>query len=80
MRHGLRLLHEDEARDIVKQKVSELLSARKRNYDEASIVSSIAKISHTIADSDVRQLDINPMVANYTESYVVDARIVLSPS
>jgi acetyl coenzyme A synthetase (ADP forming)-like protein len=79
--YGLCPISEDEARDMVKRsKVSALLSARNRNYDECSVVSSITSISRLIVDLDVKQLDINPMIVSDTGSYVVDARIVLSSS
>ena len=79
--YGLCPVLEDEARDMVKRsRVSELLSARNRNYDEDSVVSSITSISRLIVDLGVKQLDINPLIVNATGSYVVDARVVLSQS
>ncbi|MDG7011704.1 MAG: acetate--CoA ligase family protein [Nitrososphaerota archaeon] len=79
--YGLCPLYEEEARDMLEQsKVSELLSARKRNYDETSVVDSLTKISRMIVDLDVKQLDVNPVIVNESGSYVVDARIVLSSS
>ncbi len=66
---------------MVKQsKVSELLSARNRNYNQDSVVSSITNFSRLIVDLGIKQLDINPMIVNETGSYAVDARIVLSSS
>jgi acetyl coenzyme A synthetase (ADP forming)-like protein len=79
--YGLCPVLEDEARDMVKRsRVSALLSARSRNYDEDSVVSSITNISRLIVDLGVKQLDINPLIVNATGSYVADARVVLSQS
>ena len=79
--YGLCPIFEDESRDMVKRsRVSALLSARDRKYDEDSVVSSITSISRLIVDLSVKQLDINPLIVNATGSYVVDARVVLSQS
>jgi succinyl-CoA synthetase beta subunit len=63
---------------LKRSKVAELLSARKRNYDEGSVISSIEKISQMMVDLDIKQLDINPLIVNDSGSFAVDARIVLS--
>ena len=77
--YGLCPLYEEEARGMLRRsKVSELLSARKRNYDEASVVDSVVKISQMIVDLDIKQLDINPMIVNDAGSFAVDVRMILS--
>jgi hypothetical protein len=39
---------------LKRSKVAELLSARKRNYDEGSVISSIEKISQMMVDLDIK--------------------------
>ncbi len=69
---------EDEALEIMSEsKVTQLLTARNRNYDLGSVVRAISTISRMIVDLNVKEMDVNPLMVNETGAYAVDVRIEL---
>ncbi len=77
--YGLAPLSEDEAMYMMDEsKVSKMLSARKRNYDNFSVVRAITNISRMIVDLKINEMDINPVIVNEKGAFAVDVRIILN--
>ena len=75
--YGLSPVSEDEALEMLKNsKVYALLSARKRNYNIASTVRVLTRISKMIEDLNIKEMDINPLIVNEKNAYATDIRIV----
>lgn len=76
--YGLSPISEEEALDMMKvSKAYDLLTARKRNYNAASLIRAITSISRMIVDLGIKEMDINPIIVNETGAYATDIRIVL---
>jgi acetyl coenzyme A synthetase (ADP forming)-like protein len=76
--YGLSPVSEDEALEMLKNsKVYALLSARQRNYNIASTVRTLTRISKMIEDLNIKEMDINPLIVNEKNAYATDIRIVL---
>ncbi len=70
-------VYEDEALEALKEsKVHDMLNARKRNYDEGSLIRTIVSVSRMIIDLNVKEMDINPLIVNERGAFAVDVRIV----
>ncbi|MFP3204650.1 MAG: acetate--CoA ligase family protein [Metallosphaera yellowstonensis] len=77
--YGLSPVYEDEAFQMLKEsKLHDMLTVRKRGYDEGSLVRTISTVSRLIVDLNVAQLDINPLIVNERGSFAVDVRVVLN--
>jgi len=77
--YGLSPVYEDEAFQMLKEsKLHDMLTVRKRGYDEGSLVRTISTVSRLIVDLNVAQLDINPLIVNERGSFAVDVRMVLN--
>ena len=75
--YGISPIYEDEALEILKEsKVFDMLKARKRNYDEGSLIRTIVTVSRMIVDLDIKELDINPVIVNDRGAFAVDVRVV----
>ncbi|MEM0016044.1 MAG: acetate--CoA ligase family protein [Saccharolobus sp.] len=75
--YGISPIYEDEALEILKEsKVFDMLKARKRNYDEGSLIRTIVAVSRMIVDLDIKELDINPVIVNDRGAFAVDIRVV----
>ncbi|MEW9492550.1 MAG: acetate--CoA ligase family protein, partial [Candidatus Aramenus sulfurataquae] len=75
--HAIAPVYEDEALEILKEsKVHDMLTARKRNYDEGSLIRTIVSVSRLIVDLNVKEMDINPLIVNEKGAFAVDVRIV----
>jgi acetyl coenzyme A synthetase (ADP forming)-like protein len=74
--YALSPVSEDEALEVMTEsKVTQLLTARNRNYDLGSVARTISTISRMIVDLNVRELDVNPLMVNEEGAYAVDVRI-----
>jgi acyl-CoA synthetase (NDP forming) len=77
--YGLSPIYEDEALDLLKEsKLLDMLHARKRGYDENSLIRTLVSISRMIVDLDIKEMDINPLFVNERGAFAVDVRVVLS--
>ncbi|MEM3329534.1 MAG: acetate--CoA ligase family protein [Saccharolobus sp.] len=75
--YGISPIYEDEALEILKEsKVFDMLKARKRNYDEGSLIRTIVAVSRMMVDLDIKELDINPVIVNDRGAFAVDVRVV----
>ncbi|AAK42002.1 Conserved hypothetical protein [Saccharolobus solfataricus P2] len=76
--YALSPVYEDEAQELlVESKIHDMLNARKRGYDESSIIRAITRVSRMIVDLNVKEMDINPLFVNENGAFAVDVRIVL---
>ena len=77
--YGLSPIYEDEALDLLKEsKLLDMLHARKRGYDENSLIRTLVSISRMIVDLDIKEMDINPLFVNERGAFAVDVRVILS--
>jgi acetyl coenzyme A synthetase (ADP forming)-like protein len=75
--YGLAPVYEDEALEMLQEsKVHDMLNARKRNYDEGSLIRTIVAVSRLLVDLNVKEMDINPLIVNEKGAYAVDVRVV----
>ncbi|ARM74849.1 acetate--CoA ligase family protein [Acidianus manzaensis] len=75
--YGLSPIYEDEALEMLKEsKIHDMLTARKRGYDEGSLIRTIITISRLIVDLNVKEMDINPLIVNDKGAFAVDVRVV----
>lgn len=76
--YGIAPVYEDEALEMIREsKLLDMIRARKRGYDEGSIIRTISNVSRLIIDLDVRELDVNPLIINERGAFAVDVRVVL---
>jgi succinyl-CoA synthetase beta subunit len=76
--YALSPVYEDEAQELlVESKIHDMLYARKRGYDENSLIRTITRVSRMIVDLNVKEMDINPLFVNENGAFAVDVRIVL---
>ncbi|MGC9105028.1 MAG: acetate--CoA ligase family protein [Thermoprotei archaeon] len=76
--YGIAPIYEDEAYEMLREsKVLDMLKARKRGYDEHSLIRTLVTVSRMIVDLDVKEMDINPLFVNETGAYATDVRILL---
>ena len=76
--YGIAPVYEDEAYDMLKEsKVYDMLKARKRGYDENSLIRTIVTVSRMIVDLDIKEMDINPLFVNERGAFATDVRIIL---
>lgn len=63
--YALSPVYEDEAQELlVESKIHDMLYARKRGYDENSLIRTITRVSRMIVDLNVKEMDINPLFVN----------------
>ncbi|QIW24413.1 CoA-binding protein [Sulfolobus sp. S-194] len=75
--YGLSPIYEDEAQELlIESKIHAMLTARKRGYDENSLIRTIISVSRMIVDLDIKEMDINPLFVNERGAFAVDVRIV----
>lgn len=76
--YALSPVYEDEAQELlVESKIHDMLYARKRGYDENSLIRTITRVSRMIVDLNVKEMDINPLFVNENGAFAVDVRIAL---
>ncbi|BCU71433.1 acetate--CoA ligase family protein [Stygiolobus caldivivus] len=76
--YALSPIYEDEAQEVlVESKIHDMLHARKRGYDEGSLIRTIVAISRMIVDLNIKEMDINPLFVNESGAFATDVRIVL---
>ncbi|QKQ99563.1 CoA-binding protein [Metallosphaera tengchongensis] len=76
--YGIAPVYEDEAFEMLKDsRLIDMIRARKRGYDEGSIIRTIVNVSRLIIDLNVNELDINPLIVNERGAFAVDVRVVL---
>lgn len=76
--YALSPVYEDEAQELLQEsKIHDMLHARKRGYDEGSLIRTIITISRMIVDLDIKEMDINPLFVNERGAFATDVRIVL---
>ena len=74
--YGIAPIYEDEAYDMLKEsKVLDMLKARRRGYDEHSLIRTLVTVSRMIVDLDVKELDLNPVFVNERGAFAADVRI-----
>ena len=77
--YGIAPIYEDEAQELlIESKIHDMLHARKRGYDENSLIRTIITVSRMIVDLDIKEMDINPLFVNEKGAFAVDVRIVFS--
>ena len=77
--YGISPIYEDEAQELlVESKIHDMLNARKRGYDENSLIRTIISVSRMIVDLNIKEMDINPLFVNEKGAFAVDVRIVFS--
>ncbi|WP_338598550.1 acetate--CoA ligase family protein [Sulfolobus tengchongensis] len=77
--YALSPVYEDEAQELlVESKIHDMLTARKRGYDENSLIRTIVSISRMIVDLNIKEMDINPVFVNEYGAFATDVRIVIS--
>lgn len=77
--YGISPIYEDEAQELlIESKIHDMINARKRGYDENSLIRTIISVSRMIVDLDVKEMDINPLFVNERGAFAVDVRIVFS--
>ncbi|EZQ11061.1 acetyl CoA synthetase [Candidatus Acidianus copahuensis] len=77
--YGIAPVYEDEALEMLKgSKVHDMLTARKRGYDEGSLIRTIVAVSRLLVDLNVKEMDINPLIVNEQGAFAVDVRVVLT--
>ncbi len=75
--YGLAPVYEDEALEMLQEsKVHDMLTARKRGYDEGSLIRTIVSVSRLLVDLNIKEMDINPLIVNEKGAYAVDVRVV----
>ncbi|BFH74567.1 acetate--CoA ligase [Sulfurisphaera javensis] len=75
--YGLSPIYEDEAQELlIESKIHDMLTARKRGYDENSLIRTLISVSRMIVDLNVKEMDINPLFVNEKGAFAVDVRIV----
>jgi acetyl coenzyme A synthetase (ADP forming)-like protein len=75
--YGISPVYEDEALEMLKEsKVHDMLTARKRGYDEGSLIRTIVTVSRMIIDLNIKEMDINPLIVNENGAFAVDVRIL----
>lgn len=75
--YGISPVYEDEALEMLKEsKVHDMLTARKRGYDEGSLIRTIVTVSRMIVDLNIKEMDINPLIVNEKGAFAVDVRIL----
>jgi len=75
--YGISPVYEDEALEMLKEsKVHDMLTARKRGYDEGSLIRTIVTVSRMIVDLNIKEMDINPLIVNENGAFAVDVRIL----
>jgi len=76
--YALSPVYEDEAQELLQEsKIHDMLHARKRGYDEGSLIRTIITVSRMIVDLDIKEMDINPLFVNERGAFATDVRIVL---
>jgi len=77
--YGIAPIYEDEAQELlIESKIHDMLHARKRGYDENSLIRTLVTVSRMIVDLDIKEMDINPLFVNERGAFAVDVRIVFS--
>lgn len=75
--YGLSPIYEDEALEMLKEsKIHDMLMARKRGYDEGSLIRTIVTVSRMIVDLNIKEMDVNPLIVNERGAFAVDVRVV----
>jgi len=76
--HRLAPVAEDEAEEMLREsKVYAMLNARKRGYDQTSLVGAILRLSRMTVDLRIAEIDLNPVIVNADGAFVVDVRVLL---
>jgi len=71
-------VYEDEAQELlVQSKIHDMITVRKRGYDENSLIRTIVSISRMIVDLNIKEMDINPLFVNEKGAFAADVRIIL---
>lgn len=75
--YGIAPVYEDEAVEMVKEsKLLDMITARKRGYDQGSLIRTVSNVSRLILDLNVKEMDINPLIVNDKGAFAVDVRVV----
>lgn len=78
--HRLAPLSDDEADEMLHEsRVSYMLNARKRGYDQFALVRTLLRLSRLIVDLPIDQIDLNPVIVNAEGAFAVDVRVILRP-
>jgi len=76
--YALAPVYEDEAQELlVQSKIHDMITVRKRGYDENSLIRTIVSISRMIVDLNIKEMDINPLFVNEKGTFASDVRIIL---
>ncbi|MEM1814015.1 MAG: acetate--CoA ligase family protein, partial [Thermoplasmatales archaeon] len=63
--------------EMVKEsKLLDMITARKRGYDQGSLIRTVSNVSRLILDLNVKEMDINPLIVNDKGAFAVDVRVV----
>ncbi|WP_423794415.1 acetate--CoA ligase family protein [Metallosphaera sedula] len=74
--YGIAPVYEDEALEMLREsKLLDMIRARKRGYDEGSVIRTVSNISRLILDLNVKEMDINPLMVNERGAFAVDVRV-----
>ncbi|MEM4075012.1 MAG: acetate--CoA ligase family protein [Metallosphaera sp.] len=75
--YGIAPVYEDEVVEMVKEsKLLDMITARKRGYDQGSLIRTVSNVSRLILDLNVKEMDINPLIVNDKGAFAVDVRVV----
>ena len=77
--HRLAPVEEDEAEEMLREsRVHDMLHARKRGYDQLSLVRTLHRLSRVIVDLKISEIDLNPVIVNADGAFAVDLRVVMN--
>ena len=76
--HRLAPVDADEADEMLREsRVHDMLTSRRRGYDEKSLAKTLRRLSRIMVDLDVSQADLNPVIVNAEGAFAVDVRVIL---
>jgi acetyl coenzyme A synthetase (ADP forming)-like protein len=76
--HRLAPIAEDEAEEMLREsRVYDILTSRKRGYDQAGLVAAMQRLSRMTVDLGIAEIDLNPVIVNAEGAFAVDVRVLL---
>ncbi len=76
--HRLAPVEEDEAEEMLHEsKVHDMLTARRRGYDQIALVRTLHRLSRIIVDLQIGEIDLNPVIVNADGAFAVDVRVIM---
>ncbi len=76
--HRLGPIEADEAEEMLREsRVYDILSSRKRGYDQAALIAAMQRLSRMTVDLKITEIDLNPVIVNTEGAFAVDVRVLL---